>query len=95
MAAAVESLLTVGAGVAWEALAGVASCQLLHARAPIKAGVISTCHSNDLAVLPIEALRTGAGVVVLQVLHGETNIYLLDWHMTGKQDGWMDGLING
>lgn len=88
MAAAIKSLLTVGASVAWEALATIPSCQLLHAGATIKARVISACHSNDLTVFAIEALGAGAGVVILQVLHGGNKHLLiilfivLYWHDT-------------
>lgn len=77
MAAAIESLLTVRAGVAWEALATIPSCQLLHAGATIEARIISARHSNDLTVFTIEALGAGAGVVILQVLNEEKNINLL------------------
>lgn len=68
VAAAVQLLLTVGASVAGGAAAGVASGRGLHTGAAIEARPVCTRHGNDLAVLPIEALRAGAGVVVLQVL---------------------------
>lgn len=68
VAAAVQLLLTVGAGVAGRAAAGVASGHRLHAGAAVEAGAVSTRHCNDLAVLSVKALWAGAGVVVLQVL---------------------------
>lgn len=58
--AAVQLLLTVGASVAWRAAAGVASCHRLHTGATIEAGTIGACHGNDLAVLSIKTLWTGA-----------------------------------
>lgn len=68
VAAAVQLLLTVGARVARRAAAGVASGHRLHTGATVKAGTICARHGDDLAVLTIESLRAGAGVVVLQVL---------------------------
>lgn len=68
VAAAVQLLLTVGAGVAGRAAACVASCHRLHAGSAIKAGTVCAGHGNDLTVLSVEPLWTGAGVVVLQVL---------------------------
>ena len=60
VAAAVQLLLTVGAGVAGGAAAGVASGHRLHTGAPVEAGTICTRHGDDLTVLSIEALRAGA-----------------------------------
>ena len=68
VAAAVQFLLTVGTGVAWRAATGVAPSHRLHTRAAIEAGTICTCHCDNLAVLTVESLRAGAGVIVLQVL---------------------------
>lgn len=68
VAAAVQLLFTVGAGVIRRASAGVASGHRLHTGAAVKTGTVCTRHGNDLTVLPIESLRASAGVVVLQVL---------------------------
>lgn len=68
VAAAVQLLLTVRAGVAGRAAACVASSHRLHARSTIKAGTVCTGHGDDFTVLSIETLWAGAGVVVLQVL---------------------------
>lgn len=68
VAAAVQLLLAVGAGVARRAAAGVASRHGLHAGAAVEAWTICTRHRNDLTVLSIKALRACARVVVLQVL---------------------------
>lgn len=71
VAAAVQLLLTVGAGVAGRAAAGVASGHRLHAGAAVEAGAVSARHCNDLAVLSVKALWAGAGVVILKVLWTE------------------------
>lgn len=68
VAAAVQLLLTVGAGVARRAAAGVASGRGLHAGTAVEARTVCTRHRDDLAVLSVKALRARAGVVVLQVL---------------------------
>lgn len=68
VAAAVQLLLTVGAGVAGRAAAGVASGRGLHTRPPVEARTVCARHRDDLAVLSIKALRACAGVIVLQVL---------------------------
>lgn len=60
VAAAVQLLLTVGAGVAGRAAAGVASGHRLHTGAAVEAGTIRTRHGNDLAVLTVESLWAGA-----------------------------------
>ena len=60
VAAAVQLLLTVGAGVAGRAAAGVASGHRLHAGATVEAGSVRARHGDDLAVLSIETLRAGA-----------------------------------
>lgn len=68
VAAAVQFLLTVGAGVAGGAAAGVATGHGLHAGTAVEAGPVGARHGDDLTVLAVEALRAGARVVVLQVL---------------------------
>lgn len=68
VAAAVQLLLTVGAGVARRAAAGVASSHGLHTGAAVEARTVCTRHSNDLTVLSIKTLRARARVVILQVL---------------------------
>lgn len=60
IAAAVQLLLTVGAGVAGRATAGVASGHRLHTGTTIEAGTICARHGDDLAVLSIKTLRAGA-----------------------------------
>lgn len=67
-AAPVDFLLTVGAHVTDKTVAGVATGPLFCTGSSIEAGSIGTGHSADLAVLPIEALRACAGVIVHQVL---------------------------
>lgn len=68
VAAAVQLLLTVGAGVAGRAAAGVASSQSFHTGATVETRAVSAGHGDDLAVLPVKTLWAGARVVVLQVL---------------------------
>ena len=68
VATAVQFLLTVGAGVGWRTTAHVASGDALLTRSSVKAGVVSTRHGHYLTVLTIEALRTRAGVIILQIL---------------------------
>lgn len=67
-AAPVDFLLTVGAHVTGKAAAGVATGPLFCTGSSIEAGSVGTGHSADLTVLPIEALRACAGVIVHQVL---------------------------
>lgn len=68
MAAAVQFFLTVGAGVGRRTPTEIAAGESLLARPAVEAGVIGTRHGHDLAVLPVEPLRTRAGVIVLQIL---------------------------
>ena len=68
VAAAVQLLLAVGAGVAGGAATHVAPRHRLHAGATVKAGPVGAGHRDDLAVLAVEALGTCARIVVLQVL---------------------------
>lgn len=68
VAAAVQLLLAVGAGVAGRAAASVASSHGFHTGATIETRAVGAGHGNDLAVLPVKTLRAGARVVVLQVL---------------------------
>lgn len=68
VAAAVQLLLAVGAGVAGRAAARVASSHGFHAGAAVETRAVGAGHGNDLAVLSVETLRAGARVVVLQVL---------------------------
>lgn len=74
VAAAVQSFLTVGSGKGWGAAADVATGEFLLTCPSVKAGVISARHRNNLTVLPIESLRTCAGVIVLQILQGKIGI---------------------
>lgn len=67
-AASVDFLLTVGAHVTRRAEARVARSSLLRAGPSIEAGPIGTGHIADLAVLPVEALRACAGVIIHQIL---------------------------
>lgn len=69
-AALVPPLLAVGAREAGRTDAAVAAGGLLQARAPVEARPVCARHGADLAVLPVEALRTGAGVVVHLILGG-------------------------
>lgn len=71
VAAAVQLLLAVGAGVAGGAAAGVASSHGFHTGATIEARTVGTRHGNDLAVLSVKTLWAGARVIVLQVLWTE------------------------
>lgn len=68
VAAAVQSLLTVGSSKGWGTAADVATSEFFLTRPSVKAGVIRTRHCNDLTVLPIESLRTCAGVIILQIV---------------------------
>lgn len=61
-------LLAVGAREAAGAVAGVAARDLLLAGASVEARIVRTSHRAGFAVLPVEALRAGAGVSVHQVL---------------------------
>lgn len=67
-AASVDFLLAVGAHVTSRATAGVSTGSLLQAGSSIEAGSVSAGHIADLAVLPVEALRTCAGVIIHQIL---------------------------
>lgn len=67
-AAFVMSLLTVGAHEPGWTAAAVTTGRVFHAGSTIKTRVVRTRHSTDLAVLPIEALRTHAQIVVHQIL---------------------------
>lgn len=69
-AASVPPLLAVGAGEAERTDAAVAAGALLHAASSVEARLICAGDGADLAVLPVEALRTGAGVAVHLVLEG-------------------------
>lgn len=60
VAAPVQLLLAVGAGVAGRASAGVAAGQRLHTGAAIEARTVCACHGDDLAVLSIKTLRARA-----------------------------------
>lgn len=66
--APVYFFLTVGAVVVHWAVTSVAPHVLLHACATIETRPVSTRHGTHFAVLAVETLRTGAFVVVLQVL---------------------------
>lgn len=63
-----EPLLAVGAREAAGAVAGVAARDLLLTGASVEARIVRTSHRAGFAVLPVEALRAGAGVSVHQVL---------------------------
>lgn len=69
-AAFVPPLLAVGAREAERTEAAVVAVRLLHAGSAVKARPVCARHGADLAVLPVEALRTGAGVVVHLILGG-------------------------
>lgn len=61
-------LLAVGAGEVRGAVAHVAAREVLQAGAAVETRVVGAGHGADLAVLPVEALRAGARVLVHQVL---------------------------
>lgn len=67
-AAAVQSLLTVGARVALWAAAAVATGRVLHTGSSVEARSVCTRHGADLTVGPVEALRARAHVTVYHVL---------------------------
>lgn len=69
-AASVPPLLAVGPGEAERTEAAVAAGGVLQAGSSVEARPVCTGHGADLTVLPVEALRTGAGVVVDLVLEG-------------------------
>lgn len=69
-AASVPPLLAVGAGEAERTDAAVAAGTVLHAASSVEAWLVCAGDGADLAVLPVEALRTGAGVAVHLVLEG-------------------------
>ena len=73
-AAAIFFLLTVGAFETRRTSAAVAPRRVLNTRPSVKARPISTSHSNDLTVLPVEPLRTRTGVVIDQVLCEENHM---------------------
>ena len=60
VAAAVQFLLAVGAGVAGRAAARVTPRHRLDAGAAVKARTVSASHRYNLAVLAVEALGTRA-----------------------------------
>ncbi len=60
VAAAVQFLLTVRAGVAGRAAARVAAGHCLHAGATVEARTVCARHGNDFTVLSIKTLRAGA-----------------------------------
>lgn len=64
-------LLTVGTREAAGTVAGVASRDVLLAGATVETRIISTSHCDGFTVLPVEALRAGARVLVHQVLEME------------------------
>lgn len=66
--AGIHLLLTVKAGEARRAAAGVPSLGVVGAPAPIEAGAIGTHHGTQLADPAVEAGWAGAGVAVLKVL---------------------------
>lgn len=61
-------LLTVGTREAAGAAAGVAARDVLLARAAVETRIVRTGHCTGFTVLPVEALRARARVVVHQVL---------------------------
>lgn len=67
-AAFVMPLLAVGAHEAEWAVAAVTTCNILHAGSSIKTWPICTRHCADLTVLPVEALRARARIVIHQIL---------------------------
>lgn len=64
-------LLTVGTREAAGAVAGVASGDILLAGATVETRIVRTSHCAGFTVLPIEALRAGARVLVHQILKME------------------------
>ncbi len=71
-AAPVDFLLAVGAHVTSRAAAGVSTGSLLHAGSSTEAGSVGAGHSDDFTVLPVEALRACAGVIIHQILRRKT-----------------------
>lgn len=67
-AASVVFLLAVRAHVTSRADAGVSTGSLHHAGSSIEAGSFGAGHSADLTVLPVEAFRARAGVIIHQIL---------------------------
>lgn len=67
-AASVAPLLAVGAHEAGRAAAAVAAGHVLLAGSSVETWPVRARHGADLAVLPVEALRAGARVVIDQVL---------------------------
>lgn len=65
-AASVDPLLAVGARVSGQAAADVPD--ILNAGSSVKTRPVCARHGADLAVLPVEALRTRTRVVVHQIL---------------------------
>ncbi|TNN76674.1 hypothetical protein EYF80_013126 [Liparis tanakae] len=65
VAAAVQLLLAVGAGVAGGAAASVAAGRRLHTGAAVEARPVGARHGDDLAVLAVEALRAGVAVALV------------------------------
>ena len=66
--AGIHLLLTVKAGEAPRAAAGVPALGVVGAPAPVEAGAIGTHHGTQLADPAVEARWAGAGVAVLKVL---------------------------
>lgn len=73
-------LLAVGAREAAGAVAHVAARHLLLAGAAVETGVVGAGHGAGLAVLTVEALRTGAGVPVHQVLEQRRRVRTASGH---------------
>lgn len=64
-------LLTVGAREATGAVAGVSSGDVLLTGAAVETRIVSTSHCAGFTVLPVEALRARARVLVHQILETE------------------------
>ena len=69
-AASVDPLLAVGARVAGRAAADVPAGVFFHASPSVEARPVCTRHGADLAVLPVEALRARARIIIHQILEG-------------------------
>lgn len=84
-AASVRPLLAVGPGEPGRTSAAVATGVGLHAASSVKARSVRAPHAAGLAVLPVEALRTGAAVAVQQILQGRRERRNLSgWQKRGK-----------
>lgn len=67
-AASVDPLLAVGACISGRTAAAVPAGNILHAGSSVKTRPICAGHGADLAVLPVEALRACARIVVHHIL---------------------------